>query len=149
MKKTCDTSPVRAALESIVPYLRAGNLVILESTVPPMTCQRLVKPLGTVTIHPYNERVAKGTITLHEVVPARRCIASHAERGGSGSRGVAGGRAGRGARRSGTEARLRRGHLEVGVDFHGDVGAVGLLQVRFVRRTGAAGVARGPDCAPR
>src|SRR2546428_3186255 len=45
LRKVCDIGPVQSAIESIGPHLRKGNLVILESTVPPMTCRRLVKPL--------------------------------------------------------------------------------------------------------
>ncbi len=44
LKKVCDLQAVGQAVESIAPYLRTGNLVILESTVPPMTCQRIIKP---------------------------------------------------------------------------------------------------------
>ena len=43
--KTCDLSMVRSAVESLLPVLRPGNLVILESTVPPGTTRRLLKPL--------------------------------------------------------------------------------------------------------
>ncbi|WP_303674625.1 nucleotide sugar dehydrogenase [Vampirovibrio chlorellavorus] len=43
--KTCDLSMVRAATESILPVLRPGNLVILESTVPPGTTRNVLKPL--------------------------------------------------------------------------------------------------------
>ena len=45
LKKVCDMKPVQAAVESICPYLRNGNLVILESTVPPLTCRDFVTPL--------------------------------------------------------------------------------------------------------
>ena len=45
LKKVCDMRPVESAIESIAPYLRKGNLVILESTVPPTTCRTVVKPL--------------------------------------------------------------------------------------------------------
>jgi UDP-N-acetyl-D-mannosaminuronic acid dehydrogenase len=45
LKKVCDMGPVQAAVESICPFLRKGNLIILESTVPPMTCRTIVKPL--------------------------------------------------------------------------------------------------------
>jgi UDP-N-acetyl-D-mannosaminuronic acid dehydrogenase len=45
LKKVCDMGPVQAAVESICPHLRRGNLVIIESTVPPATCRRFVKPL--------------------------------------------------------------------------------------------------------
>lgn len=44
-EKTCDLSMVRAATESILPVLQAGNLVILESTVPPGTTRNVLKPL--------------------------------------------------------------------------------------------------------
>ncbi|MCS7064519.1 MAG: NAD(P)-binding domain-containing protein, partial [Methylacidiphilales bacterium] len=45
LKKVCDFSAVTSAIESICPYLQKGNLLILESTVPPMTCRKVVKPL--------------------------------------------------------------------------------------------------------
>jgi UDP-N-acetyl-D-mannosaminuronic acid dehydrogenase len=45
LKKVCDFGAVQAAVESICPYLQKGNLVILESTVPPMTCRKVIKPL--------------------------------------------------------------------------------------------------------
>ena len=45
LKKVCDLAAVQSAVESICPHLRKGNLVILESTVPPMTCRNFVKPL--------------------------------------------------------------------------------------------------------
>lgn len=43
--KTADMHFVREAAEAIVPYLAAGNLVILESTSPPGTCRNLVAPI--------------------------------------------------------------------------------------------------------
>ncbi len=43
--KTADLSAVMAATKSIVPYLRQGNLVILESTVPPGTTYNVVVPI--------------------------------------------------------------------------------------------------------
>ena len=45
LKKVCDMGPVQSAIESICPYLRRGNLVIIESTVPPASCRRFIKPL--------------------------------------------------------------------------------------------------------
>lgn len=45
LKKICDLGPVQSAVESICPFLSKGNLVILESTVPPTTCRKFVKPL--------------------------------------------------------------------------------------------------------
>jgi len=44
-KKIADLSHVEVALKSLCPYLRKGNLVIVESTIPPMTCRELVKPI--------------------------------------------------------------------------------------------------------
>ncbi len=45
VKKIADLQFVREAMESLVPHLRPGNLVILESTVPPLTCRRVVTPI--------------------------------------------------------------------------------------------------------
>jgi UDP-N-acetyl-D-mannosaminuronic acid dehydrogenase len=45
LKKVCDMAPVQSAVESICPYLRKGNLIILESTVPPTTTRKVIKPL--------------------------------------------------------------------------------------------------------
>lgn len=43
--KRADMSYVIRATESVVPHLRKGNLVILESTSPPGTCRDLLKPI--------------------------------------------------------------------------------------------------------
>lgn len=43
--KLADMSAVASATEAIVPHLRKGNLVILESTSPPLTTLDLVKPI--------------------------------------------------------------------------------------------------------
>jgi len=43
--KLADMGAVTAATEAIVPHLRQGNLVILESTSPPLTTLDLVKPI--------------------------------------------------------------------------------------------------------
>lgn len=43
--KTADMRAVTSAAESIVPHLQAGNLVILESTSPPLTTVNLVAPI--------------------------------------------------------------------------------------------------------
>jgi UDP-N-acetyl-D-mannosaminuronic acid dehydrogenase len=43
--KLADMGAVIAATEAIVPYLRRGNLVILESTSPPRTTLDLVQPI--------------------------------------------------------------------------------------------------------
>jgi UDP-N-acetyl-D-mannosaminuronic acid dehydrogenase len=43
--KLADMRAVTSAAEAIVPYLRQGNLVVLESTSPPRTTVDLVKPI--------------------------------------------------------------------------------------------------------
>ncbi|WP_312473471.1 nucleotide sugar dehydrogenase [Neobacillus sp.] len=43
--KTADMKYVEAATKSIVPYLEKGNLVILESTVPPRTVEDIMIPI--------------------------------------------------------------------------------------------------------
>ncbi len=43
--KKADLSYVRSAAESVVPVLRKGNLVVLESTSPPLTTRDVVKPI--------------------------------------------------------------------------------------------------------
>ena len=44
-KRVADLTQVIQAVESVVPYLYPGNLVIVESTVPPLTCRDIVAPL--------------------------------------------------------------------------------------------------------
>lgn len=43
--KKADLTYVRSAAESVVPVLRKGNLVILESTSPPLTTRDVVRPI--------------------------------------------------------------------------------------------------------
>lgn len=43
--KSPDLRALVAACESLVPYLRPGNLVVVESTIPPLTTERIVKPI--------------------------------------------------------------------------------------------------------
>jgi UDP-N-acetyl-D-mannosaminuronic acid dehydrogenase len=44
--KTADMRAVRSATEAVCrQHLRPGNLVVLESTSPPMTTQNLVQPI--------------------------------------------------------------------------------------------------------
>jgi len=44
-RKVADLSYVRLAAEAIYPHLKKGNLVILESTVPPGTSEKVVIPI--------------------------------------------------------------------------------------------------------
>lgn len=80
--KLADMSAVTAAAESIVPHLKRGNLVILESTSPPRTTMELVAPIlersslkaGTDFHLCYSpERVLPGQI-MRELVENARVI---------------------------------------------------------------------------
>lgn len=80
--KKADLSFVRAAAESIVPVLRKGNLVVLESTSPPLTTQDVVRPIlektglkaGKDFLLAYSpERVLPGQI-LKELIENARVI---------------------------------------------------------------------------
>jgi UDP-N-acetyl-D-mannosaminuronic acid dehydrogenase len=46
-EKSPDLSYVQAAIESILPYLSEGDVVNVESTIPPLTCDTLVTDLLT------------------------------------------------------------------------------------------------------
>lgn len=80
--KTADMRSVSAATESIVPFLRKGNLVVLESTSPPLTTANLVVPIlektglhaGKDFLVAYSpERVLPGKI-LQELIENARVI---------------------------------------------------------------------------
>ncbi|MGF1506272.1 MAG: nucleotide sugar dehydrogenase [Anaerolineae bacterium] len=82
-KKVADLSYVRSAIESILPYLRAGNLIIVESTIPPLTCREVITPMieeatdlrggETVYLAHCPERILPGDI-FHEIVHNDRII---------------------------------------------------------------------------
>jgi UDP-N-acetyl-D-mannosaminuronic acid dehydrogenase len=82
--KNCDLSMVQAAIESILPHLRPGNLVVLESTVPPGTTRKLLKTLieertalkvgDNLFLCFSPERVLPGNALKHELVHNRRVI---------------------------------------------------------------------------
>ena len=44
-KKNADLTYVEDALFSILPFLKKGNLIIIESTIPPLTCKEFIAPL--------------------------------------------------------------------------------------------------------
>jgi UDP-N-acetyl-D-mannosaminuronic acid dehydrogenase len=80
--KKADLSYVRSAAESILPVLRQGNLVILESTSPPLTTTGIIQPIlertglkaGKDFFLAYSpERVLPGQI-LRELVENARVI---------------------------------------------------------------------------
>jgi len=78
--KKADLRAVRSAAETIVPFLRKGNLVILESTSPPKTTSNVVAPIleksglkaGEDFLLCYSpERVLPGRIMIELVENAR------------------------------------------------------------------------------
>ena len=81
-EKKADLTYVKNATKSILPYLKKDNLVILESTVPPGTTQKIIKPIleesslkvGSELYLAYcPERVIPGNI-LKEIVNNDRII---------------------------------------------------------------------------
>lgn len=77
-----DLSFVRAAAHAIVPYLKQGNLVVLESTSPPGTCRDVLAPIFTEAGYVLGEdlflahcpeRVLPGQI-LRELIDNHRVI---------------------------------------------------------------------------
>jgi UDP-N-acetyl-D-mannosaminuronic acid dehydrogenase len=80
--KMADLGAVKAATQAIVPYLRKGNLVVLESTSPPGTTEKVVAPIlersglkaGVDFYLAYSpERVLPGQI-LRELIENARVI---------------------------------------------------------------------------
>jgi UDP-N-acetyl-D-mannosaminuronic acid dehydrogenase len=81
--RKADLTFVEAAARSIAPVLKRGDLVILESTVPPNTCRDVVAPIllretGLDPIHDYllahaPERVIPGAI-FHELIHNVRIV---------------------------------------------------------------------------
>jgi len=81
-KKIADLTSLEAALHSIVPVLAGGNLVIVESTIPPLTTRDVVSPIletsglkvGTdLLVAHCPERVLPGN-TLFEMIHNDRLI---------------------------------------------------------------------------
>jgi UDP-N-acetyl-D-mannosaminuronic acid dehydrogenase len=81
-KNRADLSHVKNAVRSILPFLRHGNLVIIESTIPPLTCRDVIVPLIKKTGLKINkdvfvchcpERILPGSL-LKEIVEDDRVI---------------------------------------------------------------------------
>lgn len=81
-RKKSDLTLLKKATESIVPYLKSGNLVIIESTIPPLTCRDLVTPIleksglkvgKDIFLAHCPERVLPGNI-YHEIIHNDRII---------------------------------------------------------------------------
>ncbi len=86
-KQVADLSMVIEATKSLIPHLRAGNLVILESTVPPLTCRNTITPLlersglkvgETLKLAHCPERILPGDV-FHEIVHNDRIIGAEDE----------------------------------------------------------------------
>jgi UDP-N-acetylglucosamine 2-epimerase (non-hydrolysing) len=79
----CDLSYVLSAVESLVPVLKSGNLLIIESTVKPGTCDKIIKPildkhgLDIDVVH-CPERAIPGN-TLFELIHNDRIIGANSE----------------------------------------------------------------------
>ncbi|MBI3251931.1 MAG: nucleotide sugar dehydrogenase [Candidatus Omnitrophica bacterium] len=74
-----DIGSFRKAIREMAGRLRAGTLVIVESTVPPGTCERVVLPelpKGVLLAHAY-ERVMPGKGYFDSIVNFRRAYAGH------------------------------------------------------------------------
>lgn len=82
-RKVADLGAVKRAVDSICPVLRPGNLVIVESTIPPMTCRDVIAPRVTrqtglsvpdqVMLAHCPERILPGNV-LYELVHNDRLI---------------------------------------------------------------------------
>lgn len=72
--KKPDLSYVDSAFDSIKPRLKKGNLLIIESTIPPLTTAKIKKqvPEGVLLAH-CPERVLPGN-TLHELINNSRIV---------------------------------------------------------------------------
>ena len=83
MDRRCDLTFVLKAVSDLIPVLKDGNLIIIESTIKPRTCSNYILPLLEqvglkVDVAHCPERAIPGN-TLHEIVHNDRII------GGSGS----------------------------------------------------------------
>ena len=81
-RKVADLRAVASACESIVPVLRRGALVIVESTIPPLTCREVVTPIlersglnvgGEILVAHCPERLFPGNVVA-EIVQNPRII---------------------------------------------------------------------------
>jgi UDP-N-acetyl-D-mannosaminuronic acid dehydrogenase len=80
--KSCDLTYLLSAIESVLPYLNKGNVLIVESTIAPRTMDDFVKPLveeagftigeDIFLVH-CPERVLPGQI-LHEMIHNNRIV---------------------------------------------------------------------------
>jgi len=96
-RKVADLTYVVGALESICPVLKKGDLIIIESTIPPLTCKTTAKPLiekltglsvpEDIMLSHCPERIQPGRI-LQEIVGNDRIIGGVDERSAIASRSL-------------------------------------------------------------
>lgn len=81
-RKVADLRALRSATESLLPVLEKGALVIVESTIPPLTCREVVQPIlersgltvgSDLYLSHCPERLFPGN-TIHELVHNSRII---------------------------------------------------------------------------
>jgi len=94
LKKVAGLAYVRDALRSIAPFLKPGNLVIIESTIPPLTTRDFARPLleeltglrvpEDILLAHCPERILPGDI-FHEIVHNDRLIGGLNEASGQAS----------------------------------------------------------------
>lgn len=81
-KKIAVMDYVRDATEAITPHVRSGNIIILESTVPPLTCRNVITPIlersglkvgKDLFLAHCPERILPGNV-FHEIVHNDRII---------------------------------------------------------------------------
>ena len=72
--KKCDLSYVMSAVEAILPFVKDGNLIVIESTIPPETTKKIYETLNKkIYVAHCPERVLPGKI-LKELVENDRII---------------------------------------------------------------------------
>jgi UDP-N-acetyl-D-mannosaminuronic acid dehydrogenase len=84
-RKVADLSYVVSAIKSTFPFLKRGNLILIESTIPPLTCREIIKPLieensgfkigQDIFLAHCPERILPGN-TFHELIYNNRVIGS-------------------------------------------------------------------------
>lgn len=95
LKKIADLTHVIGAVQSLLGVLKRGDLIIVESTVPPLTCRNIITPLieaatnlkvgEDVHLAHCPERILPGDV-FYEIVHNDRVIGSASEEGRKGAR---------------------------------------------------------------
>lgn len=87
-QKSPDLSAVEAAVESIIPHLTKGDIINIESTIPPLTCRDVIAPmLSEAEFEPGEdvylahspERILPGNV-FEEIIHNDRVIGGYSER---------------------------------------------------------------------